>query len=282
MKNLKGEKKYSISGIYCIVNTINNKKYVGSSKSIYFRVIEHISHLRKGKHHSKYLQNSFNKYGENVFITNILEICVKDVKILREKEKYWIDKLSPEYNIMQNPVTWEPTKETKKQISETLKNKYKSGEIIPNYNLETSVSLDLYDFSENLIGSYRSISQLQKSFKPLEKASLKNNLRKGIYICKNYIVIPKSKDFEYCINETIKNCRRIPIIKILNNKISICLPFEYPHSVFETVNKNKGKITKIKNRDEIFIHLGFLKKLMPCINSVNCGKPLEDIKLQNN
>lgn len=281
MKNIKGEKIYNLSGIYCIKNTITNKKYVGSSKNIYYRTKQHLSHLRKNKHCSKYFQNSFNKYGEDVFITEILEICTNNVKILREKEKYWIDTLLPEYNVMQNPITWEPNEKTKKQISETLKRKYASKEILPNYNLDKAISIQVFSFKEELIGVFRSIRQLQENFKPLQNASLKNNLRKGIYICNNYITIPTSKSFDFCIQESIKNCCKIPILKVLNNEVSLCLQSEYPHSVFEKVNKNKGKITKIRKRKEIFLHLGFLKKLMPSLNSVNCGKPLENIELQN-
>lgn len=281
MKNIKGENTYKLSGVYCITNTITNKKYIGSSKNIYSRVKLHLSHLRKNKHHSPYLQNTFNKYGEDSFVTTIIEICENNVKTLRKLEKTKIDELKPEFNVMQNPVTWEITKESKLKISETLKRKYKSGEIKPYYNYDKATALDLYNFKEELIGTYPSISQLQKNVIELSKASIKNNLRKGIYFCKEYIIVPKTKTFDFCVENTIKNLCRIPIIKILNNQIEICKQSDYPHSTFELVNKNKGKLTIIRKRKEIFLHLGFLKKLEPCINSVNCGKPLELSKLQN-
>jgi len=31
------------SGIYCFVNTINNKRYIGSAKDLYLRLIEHLA-----------------------------------------------------------------------------------------------------------------------------------------------------------------------------------------------------------------------------------------------
>ena len=55
------------SGIYCIRNSINNKCYVGQSKNVKKRFIHHKSMLRKNEHNNPYLQNSWNKYGENNF-----------------------------------------------------------------------------------------------------------------------------------------------------------------------------------------------------------------------
>jgi hypothetical protein len=57
--------------------------------------------LRKGKHHSSYLQKAWNKYGEHHFEFNVLETCeyVKDT-ILFLEQKY-LD-LNPEYNICKN------------------------------------------------------------------------------------------------------------------------------------------------------------------------------------
>ena len=52
-----------ISGVYKITIIVNNKIYIGSAVSIYERYYTHIGHLRKGKHRSKHLQSSFNKYG---------------------------------------------------------------------------------------------------------------------------------------------------------------------------------------------------------------------------
>ena len=50
-------------GIYKIVNKIDGKYYVGSSKHIYKRWRKHKSLLRHNKHLNDYLQNAFNLYG---------------------------------------------------------------------------------------------------------------------------------------------------------------------------------------------------------------------------
>lgn len=59
-------------GLYAIVNTINNKAYVGSSTNFKRRFKDHLVDLRKNKHHCSYLQNAWNKYGEGSFRFKVL------------------------------------------------------------------------------------------------------------------------------------------------------------------------------------------------------------------
>ncbi len=79
------------SGIYCIENLINNKKYVGKAKNINLRKNYHFSRLINNKHDNNYLQKAWNKYGEDSFYFYILEKC--DSEKLSDREKYWISKL---------------------------------------------------------------------------------------------------------------------------------------------------------------------------------------------
>jgi len=81
-----------LSGIYSITNKENNKKYIGSSKDIYRRWLEHERELNKNTHHSLHLQNAWNKYGKDVFIFEIIEIVDSDDKYaLFEVEQKWMD-----------------------------------------------------------------------------------------------------------------------------------------------------------------------------------------------
>ena len=75
-------------GIYCIKNIENNKKYIGLSSDVEFRLLCHKRRLRSGKHRNKHLQSSFNKYKESSFDFCIIEECLEDE--LLDKEKYWI------------------------------------------------------------------------------------------------------------------------------------------------------------------------------------------------
>jgi len=77
------------SGIYSIINTINDKVYVGKSKNLYRRKYQHFVQLKSGKHPNEYLQSSVNKYGVENFYYNVIEFCNEDV--LGEREYYWID-----------------------------------------------------------------------------------------------------------------------------------------------------------------------------------------------
>ena len=80
------------SGIYQIRNIINNKIYIGSTKNLNRRRKEHFGLLRLNKHCNTKLQNSFNKYGKENFIFEVVEFC--EIEYLTECEQYWIDKLN--------------------------------------------------------------------------------------------------------------------------------------------------------------------------------------------
>lgn len=85
-----------ISGIYCIENIINHKKYVGKSNNIYKRWQDEKLGLKKQYFHNIHLQRSWNKYGEDAFKFYIIEIC--DESLLPEREQFWIAKLDTYYN----------------------------------------------------------------------------------------------------------------------------------------------------------------------------------------
>lgn len=78
------------SGIYTITNLINNKIYVGSSINLKERIATHKRLLNKNNHHSKKLQNSWNKCGKNNFKFEIIERSCW-FKFLIVREQYWID-----------------------------------------------------------------------------------------------------------------------------------------------------------------------------------------------
>lgn len=77
------------AGVYLINCIPTGKVYVGSSRTIHERWDEHQRLLRRGAHHSIYLQRAWDKYGERSFSYNVLEMAEADV--LLEREQYWID-----------------------------------------------------------------------------------------------------------------------------------------------------------------------------------------------
>lgn len=81
------------TGVYTITNLITNKIYVGSAtKDFKIRWRIHLSNLRLNRHHSKYLQSSFNKHGESNFRFEILEECLPEFCL--STEQYWMNLLN--------------------------------------------------------------------------------------------------------------------------------------------------------------------------------------------
>lgn len=84
-------------GIYIITNKVNNKRYIGLSVNIKRRFMEHKS-PKNVNNKTTNLCKAFRKYGLSNFNFEVLEI-VDCVQNLPDREKYWINKLNPEYNM---------------------------------------------------------------------------------------------------------------------------------------------------------------------------------------
>lgn len=87
----------SNTGIYKITNTKNNHCYIGSAINLNRRWIGHRYNLNAQKHHSKYFQNAWIKYGRDSFTFEVLLYC--DKKNLLFFEQRAIDFYKPEYNM---------------------------------------------------------------------------------------------------------------------------------------------------------------------------------------
>jgi len=83
-----------MASIYEIRNKKTNKGYIGSTmRKPKKRWNEHLHELRNNSHSSTYLQNSFDKHGEESFKFIVLEE-VKDEKRF-EIEQHWLDDVLP-------------------------------------------------------------------------------------------------------------------------------------------------------------------------------------------
>ena len=67
-----------ISCVYKITNTLNGKVYIGQTVDYRKRKVGHFSYLRRNAHRNRYLQKSFNKYGESSFKMEIIKECAVD------------------------------------------------------------------------------------------------------------------------------------------------------------------------------------------------------------
>ena len=76
------------TGIYKITCVENKKVYIGQSTNIRKRRYDHFAKLRMGAHRNEHLQRSFNKYGEDKFIFEVIEECTFEE--LDDKEEYYM------------------------------------------------------------------------------------------------------------------------------------------------------------------------------------------------
>lgn len=141
------------SGIYCIVNTGNQKKYVGSSKNIYQRLQKHRAYLRKNMHENKKLQNSWNKHGENTFQYYVLEFCPEEQLI--EHEQFYIDTIKPWYNITLDVQRLKMSEESKAKMSKSRKEGFKRGTVV----IYQEKPIYQYTLEGNYIQSFKSIKE---------------------------------------------------------------------------------------------------------------------------
>lgn len=88
------------TGIYGIECGVTGALYVGSSMNIYTRWSQHRLLLRKGQHHSPYLQRAWHVHGEEAFRFFVLEECALDV--LEDREQYYVDTRTPAFNAVTN------------------------------------------------------------------------------------------------------------------------------------------------------------------------------------
>lgn len=86
------------SGIYVILNIVNNKVYVGSTKNFTKRKSAHFNLLVKNKHWNVKLQRSFNKHGIENFMFKIIEYCEYEKHLIISRENYFIKKFNAKHN----------------------------------------------------------------------------------------------------------------------------------------------------------------------------------------
>jgi group I intron endonuclease len=152
-----------MKGIYKITNVVDGKVYIGQTQNLINRKRNHFYWLGRNSHHNDHLQKTFNKYGKDKFIFEIIE----ETDDLDNKELYWLNEngglnSNKTYNLKgpktkewsnyvkvkqsksmlgeNNPMWGKPTT-TRKPILKLNKN----GEIIKEYEFLTQVKEDGYN-----------------------------------------------------------------------------------------------------------------------------------------
>jgi group I intron endonuclease len=68
----------------------DDKKYIGYSENIDARKKKHFWKLKNNIHENQYLQNAWNKYGEEKFVFEIIDFFPSNIKLLKLMEIYFI------------------------------------------------------------------------------------------------------------------------------------------------------------------------------------------------
>lgn len=85
------------SGIYEILNKLNGKRYIGSTKELNVREKTHFRNLKENKHPNKHLQFAVNKYGIKNFEFSVLEYCSEEYLLVLEQ--WYLDNEEWHYNL---------------------------------------------------------------------------------------------------------------------------------------------------------------------------------------
>ena len=239
------------SGIYCIENTTNNKKYVGSSKNILHRLYSHRAYLRKNTHHNSKLQNSWNKHGESSFVCYVLEFCEQN--ILLQREQYYIDTIKPWYNITTEVQELHISDESKIKMSESRLRGFKNGTV----KLYQEKPIYQYTLDGQFIAGFKSIKEAA-AITGVTRSSinrfLEGKYKKGgnylwslteVESLPPYKKAPKDNSF---LNQPIE------VYDIVNNSASI---FESATIFSKHINKNINAI-----RHAMKLNYPYLKRYM--------------------
>ena len=174
------------SGIYKIVNQVNNKCYIGSTNDLDRRKKEHFRLLKQGKSHSVVLQRAVDKYGIDNFVYEVLCCCKEDY--LYGIEQFFVDKLCPEYNqcleIVSCPKGYKHTKETKQRFAQLAKERHKN---IPEFGFKKAI--EKLDENDNVIKYYNSLKEYAEEHN-CSIASVSKALSKG-HKCKGFKIREK-------------------------------------------------------------------------------------------
>lgn len=95
-----------MTGVYCIVDVLNNTYYIGESGSIGYRFKKHKSMLKRECHPNKSLQEAWANGNEKSFAFIVLEEC--DESKRQEKELNWINHFSKVAKVFNLRNTYTP------------------------------------------------------------------------------------------------------------------------------------------------------------------------------
>ena len=187
-----------LSGIYKITNKVNGKFYIGSSCNLQKREWQHFNQLKRNKHSSNKLQNSYNKYGKNNFKFEIIAIC-PDIYLVK-LEQWFLDNLKPQYNICKKAGKYIKT-EGFENLSKSISKKHKEDK-------ENRISNGRYKLNKDQVIEIKKLIAYNKT--SLEISNLFNVAQNTIQSIKSHRTWTDVPDYIVPDNEKhLINCIKI-------------------------------------------------------------------------
>jgi group I intron endonuclease len=142
------------SGIYCWINKVSGNFYIGSATTLNSRMSSYFSpyFLNSNKTRNLPLSLAFKKLGYNQFALIILELCDNPDKLI-EREQFWIDTLSPQYNILEianSRLGQKHTEVSKAKIKKIAESRLVNPFLGKNHTIESRLKMSLSKKGTNL------------------------------------------------------------------------------------------------------------------------------------
>lgn len=276
-------------GIYSITNIINNKIYIGQSVEIEQRWKRHKRELNQNKHINEYLQRSWNKYGEDLFVFEIIEKC--DVNELDDKERFWI-KYHKSNNYIYGYNLDDGGRVGKKVnkdivIKQVRYRKYAVGEDVKNSCLS---NIDVFNIKEMIYISNLTINEVADKF------NVPNYIVRNIVVGKSYknVVTPYDNDLKIrFINNKRKPNRKLTYSEVYQIKNLLCKGELSQNQIADMYNVQRHMISAIKAckkyayvehpKDNYLINSKQVKKNMSAKElTINQVKEIKKLLAENN
>ena len=228
-------------GIYCILNLKDGKRYIGSTSNFENRLRDHFKNLTAKRHANIFLQNAYNKYGNDYFEFKILEICsnsLSTIDLLSVEQKYLDDifKIKNHYDYHYNMAVMsnspmagrKHSKETIQKMSgKTPHNKGKSlteeqkrhlseinsGEKNPNFgkkrSAETKKKISDSRFGSDNPGYISEIEAKNVETGEIKTGSSYNDIAKMFGVSRSAVQRRLNKDHEKYTEKLINDCWKI-------------------------------------------------------------------------